>query len=455
MTLTATPELCPNCQVSLVTEADETPWCERCEWNLDFAQPDPDRGPVGRMLDRWAFRVGFASNRRLFKEISSRPIRRPEITPAFLLLLGVSLLLIGIFVSAIVSGIFLVIDGILPLKLLGLLLLALAFFFRPRLGRLKYFHDQYDEITRGTAPHLFALLDRAADALGARRLDHVFVGPEWNASASVVGLRRRKVLVLGLPLWVSARPQERVFLLGHELGHFVNRDVRRGLLTQPACTMFANLADLVRPDKAGGLHLDDHLGFGLLSKLANMIATPFLWTLTYALFLIHIGLTMLAARDGQRAEYYADALAIELAGTKASTFLDLLNDSFLTVVGARARGNHGFADWHTAVEQARVVQTERLGRLRQVSQRWEASPFSEHPPYGLRHRMLSTAPYVDPKIVLTEEEAKQIDAELAKYEKATARSWPIPGERSAAPAAAVHDLVDGFAATAEVPRRLV
>ncbi|HCU52518.1 MAG TPA: peptidase M48, partial [Micromonosporaceae bacterium] len=385
VSLTSTPELCPSCQVSLVTDADETPWCERCEWNLDFVNPDPHRGRVGRMLDRWAFRVGFTSNRRLFKEISSRPIRRPEITPAFLLLLGVSLLLMGIFVSAIVSGLFLVIDGNPGLKLVGLFLLGFAFVFRPRIGRLKPYYEHYDEVTRGTAPHLFALLDRSADAIGARRPDHVFVSPEWNASADVVGLRRRKVLLLGLPLWVSSRPQERVFILGHELGHFVNRDVRRGLLTQPACTMFANLADMVRPD-TGRVSLEDDLGFGLLTKLANMIARPFLWALSYALLIVHIGMTMIAATDGQRAEYYADTLAMELAGTKASTCLDLLNESFLTVVGARARGNHGFEDWRIAVEQARVGQMERLARLRQVSLRKEASPFHEHPPYGLRHR---------------------------------------------------------------------
>ena len=40
---------------------------------------------------------------------------------------------------------------------------------------------------------------------------------------------------------------ERVALLGHELGHFVNGDPRRGLLTQPALTMLASAADLFRP----------------------------------------------------------------------------------------------------------------------------------------------------------------------------------------------------------------
>lgn len=304
----ASPELCPTCQVNLVTLFDEPSWCERCEYGLDRFIPPIGLGPIGRVVERLGMRLGFRLNRRLFADISAKDIRRPGVTPAFLVLLVVSLLLFALALGAAVGGILLIIKGNVMLAVLGALLLGTAVLLRPRLGRLKPLRECYDELTRQEAPELFALIEKSAHAVGTHMVDVVLVGPEWNAFAGRFGLRRKRVLMLGVPMWVALRPQERVALLGHELGHFVNHDVRRGLLTQPACTVFAELARLFRPDSSA-------MQGNWITMIAQLVVTPVQLLLAYTMLIIHIGLILIASRDSQRSEYYADALAMELAGT--------------------------------------------------------------------------------------------------------------------------------------------
>ncbi|GIH08126.1 hypothetical protein Rhe02_61930 [Rhizocola hellebori] len=409
MTLAPAPAVCPTCHIALVAEYGRVPWCERCEHNLDHF--------TGRRFDRWAEAIGFDLNRRLFHEIAAEELKRPGMTSPLLVLLAISAVLMTVLVAVIGVAVYLVVAGAWPLKALGLILLAVAWLLRPRLGRLKPIRELYDEITRADAPALHAFLDRAAEAVGAKTPEHIFVGPQWNASAAVVGIRRRKVMMIGVPLWIAARPQERVFLIAHELAHFINRDVRRGLLTMPACTMFGSMADLVRPDDSAWNGWDDGTVIGGLTRLGQLISRPFMMALAHLLRTADIAIQVVAARQGQRAEYYADSVAAGLAGSRAASLFDLFHDELPPVIGSRARGGHGFDGWRTAVEEARAERAERMARLRQLTVREEASPFRHHPPTGLRHRMLALAPHQDPRIVLTDSEALLIDAELRRFER--------------------------------------
>jgi heat shock protein HtpX len=407
----STSEMCPTCQVALVTLYDEPSWCERCEFGLDRFTLPPGLGPLGRVMEKHGMRLGFRLNRRLFDDISARDIRRPGFTVGFVVLLAVSLLLMAASAGAAIGGVLLIVEGNFMLAIFGALLIGIAVLLRPRLGRLKPVREGYDELTRDGAPELFALIEKTALAVGTRMPDLVFTGPVWNAFAGRYGLRRRRVLMLGAPMWVCLRPQERVALLGHELGHFVNHDLRRGLLTQPACTVFAELARLLRPDH------DSSRGRGnLFTMLAMTLVQPVQWLLCYLMLIVHIGLTLIAARDSQRAEYYADALAMEVAGTDAGSFYDLHADGMTTVVGGRARAGEGYSGWREGVEKARADRAGQLTLLRQLSLRRESSPFNTHPPDGMRRGMVATQPHRPPRIVLGEAQAARIDAELAKHE---------------------------------------
>lgn len=407
---------CPECQVSLVSEGDATPWCPRCLWNLDHFEPDPGDGWIARRIARLDHVAGYDLSLQLSRSLSGRQVERPRVGVAALLLAVISGMLLAVVLGMVVSGVWLIIEGNPLLKVMGAVLLVFAYGLRPRLGRLRKVLEEYDEITRDRAPRLFALIDRAAQAAGTPPPHHVLVGPEWNAFASTLGLRRRRVLMLGLPLWSSIRRQERVALLSHELGHFANGDPRTGLLTMPALETFGLVAVMLHPDRPQPS--EDGGFFSLFMFLGQWAAYPFLLLASHLCMLVHLGVNMLGARQSQRAEYYADDLAAQVAGSAAVKGLNdvfAIGEGLITVVGARSRSNSGAGGWLEGVEGARERVQPRLGPIRQLTIRQDASMFASHPPAGLRHAVVTEGPHHDAAVVLTETEANAIDAELARY----------------------------------------
>ncbi|MER5276557.1 M48 family metallopeptidase [Streptomyces sp. NPDC002809] len=108
---------------------------------------------------------------------------------------------------------------------IGLLLLSLAIAMRPRPGRLD---PDAPTVREADAPALFALLHRAADMAGARRVDAVQFTADFSANVIHYGLRRRRCFVLGLPLWAASPPQQRVAAVTQALGRSAPRNVRDG-----------------------------------------------------------------------------------------------------------------------------------------------------------------------------------------------------------------------------------
>jgi heat shock protein HtpX len=417
----ATPTVCPACMTPLVTLHAETPWCERCEWGLDRPTPQPEDSGMARWRRRTVHRVGWRLDRRLYALLAGGDPQRPRPGADAAVLVTVSAVLALLLIAVLAIGAYLVVAGVFLMKAVGALMVGAAVLMRPRLGRLRPLLAGADELTREQAPQLFGLLDQVATAAGAPMPHHVLLTPEFNAGMAVVGLRRRRVLMLGLPMWAVLRPQERVALLGHEFGHTVNNDVRRGLASRLALTTFGHLADLLLPAHPPSYQrgLID-----LATRLARVLLWPVLWSAAQLLWCVHLGLNVLGARDGQRAEYYADALAARVAGSNAVQSLSdalVSSGTLAAVTASRARGRQLAAGWRVAAEQTRQEQQPRLARLRQLSLRRDSSPFASHPPGGLRHRMIAAHPHRTPAVVLTDSRSALIDAELARYEESIRR----------------------------------
>ncbi|GIM93433.1 M48 family metalloprotease [Paractinoplanes toevensis] len=295
--------------------------------------------------------------------------------------------------------------GILS-KALGLLLLGVAIVLRPRLGRLAALSDGTRQADRSTSPELFALVERVAAAIGAPAPHVVLLGYELNAFTTTVGLRRRRVLYLGVPLWATLDPQERVALIGHELGHFVNGDVRRGPLTLVAETTLAQVAGLFAPAGPG-------VG-GFVEAVSRSIG----WVISRAAMLLQLVLLWTSLGDSQRAEYLADELGARAGGTAAAVRLSdhlLLHTAIDTVIQREARAGHGMAAWRTASDAARTNQAPNLPLLRQLSRHTEASLFGSHPPSGLRSEMLEKRPAHPAAVTLVEPVSARIDAEMGSF----------------------------------------
>jgi hypothetical protein len=82
---------------------------------------------------------------------------------------------------------------------------------RPRLDTLPADAEVLD---RSAAPELYAVADRVADRLGARRPRRIAIRDLATETRYVrTGLTRTPVLVVGLPLWLALPPGQRVTLL--------------------------------------------------------------------------------------------------------------------------------------------------------------------------------------------------------------------------------------------------
>ncbi|MFC0007292.1 M48 family metallopeptidase [Micromonospora siamensis] len=415
--MTTTAATCPSCGTGTTALREAAPWCPGCEWNLDAYDPARRKREFawGR-LDRWAHRLAVGQ----FARLSARGLDDSGSPVARIVTMAVSVLLLAGVLALAATGVWLLVAFPFPnlSMLLGVVLLALAYALRPRFGRLD---EHLTVLDRDRAPELFALVDEVAAAAGTPAPHVLAVDGTLNAYAGTVGVRRRRVLCLGLPLWGALPAGERVALLGHELGHFANGDPRRAPLVQPALTMLGSAADLVRP-------VGTVSGAGLLELVGLALAHAVQAVLARVLLASQLVLVAVALRDSQRAEYLADEMAARVAGTDAATgMLDALlaQESIALAVRRESRAGHGPDRWRAAVADARLAAADRLPLVRQLSVRDEVTLFAEHPPTGLRQRLLASRPRHEPLVVLTEQRRTRIDAELAaEYEKVRrAVSW--------------------------------
>jgi len=400
---------CPRCDLALVTEVGAAPWCERCEWGLERYEPPVGAGWSARWLGRLSYRVAYRATVAQFRGLQRSAPTRPGFGPVRLAVYGISLVLMLLTAALAAGGVLLIATNpnVATISVGGAAILV-AIGLVPPLDR---FDRDHDPLTRDEAPTLYALVDRVAAAIGTRAPGVIAVSPDFNAAVSEYGPRRRRVLYLGLALWGVLTPQQRVAVLGHELGHFVNGDVRNSLLARPAMLTLGRLARLLNPGRARHA--------GALVAVSELMLKVVMRPIAIGLMLAQLGIQALVFRDGQRAEYLADLGAARLAGTSVAVeVLDLMvhGEGGHTTVASQARAGNGVQEWRTAIAELRDRQTPaRLQRLRQLTVRREASLLATHPPSGLRSRLLEAGPWLDPAVRLTPDESERIDAELARH----------------------------------------
>lgn len=188
--------------------------------------------------------------------------------------------------------------------------------------------------------------------------------------------------------------------------------VRRGLLASVPLHTLAALVHLLRPDR-----MRRYRGFGL-AGFAEMSTRLVLAVVCTVLRGVWVLLVWLEGPDGQRAEYLADQLAVQVAGSAATVeLLDtmLVADGVLRQVRTSARRGEDITQWRVAADTIRHGVGDRLPRLRQLSRRDDASLFASHPPDGLRASLVESRPHTEPAVLLSDEDARRIDEELATW----------------------------------------
>jgi heat shock protein HtpX len=385
----------------------EVPWCPGCEWNLGAFEPPQDHSIPKRFIRRAGrdHRRAYALDAAMFSRMTQEEATRPGVTGPWLILQAASILLVVATAALFGAGIWLLMR---PPYLPGLALIAVAIELRPRFDKLE---PTDRAVTAGQAPVTFGLLARVAAAVGAPCPRTLHVDAEFNAYCGRSGLLRHPVLGLGLPLWASLSPQARVALLGHELGHLVNGDPRRGLLTQPALTTFGRLAELFDPVDMPFRSIWGNES-GLMRLLGTLILAPFTWVCDR----IHLFLLGISARDSRRAEYLADRLAIRAGGLDAAQELlrTLLAGSAVRIMVRRsALASAEPSEWLAAADLGRAEVRAGMREREQRSIRLGAALLASHPATGLRSRLLNEHAVAAADVVVGADEWAASDAELA------------------------------------------
>ena len=150
------------------------------------------------------------------------------------------------------------------------------------------------ELTREAHPRLHALLDDVAEAAGERGADAVYLDADVNAS--VFEHRRRRIMLLGLPLLATLAADELRAVIAHEYGHFKGGDTRfSAWIWRTRVAVLKTVARLAESESW---------------FRRNIVRWPF--ELYAKLFL------RITNADSRRAEFAADALAARVASPDAA-----------------------------------------------------------------------------------------------------------------------------------------
>ncbi|MEV0990681.1 M48 family metallopeptidase [Streptomyces sp. NPDC049949] len=412
---------CPECRASVPVDDRYVEWCAACDWNVDPGAPEPEPGRIAAARRRLAHAHGeqLAAEMEQGGGQSGLVGRDAATVSAFAL----SLVVHGVTVVLAVTGILLVVlgwdTGVQPL--LGALLLGLAAVLRPRPARLP---KDAPVLYRADAPRLFELIDEVGTAVGTAGVHAVVVEPGANASVTTYGLGARRMMTLGLGLWEVLPPQERVALLGHELGHFAHGDTRRGIVTGGALDALATWFYMLAPTPPRGL----------LDRFVNAVTFLPRWT-AYGLLVLLDHLTL---RASQRAEYLADVSAARAGSTEAAVGLmdrllasqavgpELRRES----VAAQVRGGPAGREaceraeqglWERLAARMGAVPEREYERLRRVAARRGHSVDSTHPPTHLRRRCAAAGGPYTAQVTYDEDRGAAVAHELAPARAALAR----------------------------------
>ncbi|WP_329498945.1 M48 family metallopeptidase [Kitasatospora herbaricolor] len=430
------PSVCPSCAAALTSDERYPAWCPGCEWNLSpVVAPAADlsarqRRAAEREWEAQADALALARRRaeQVYGVVAAGAGPREDRTwIAAMVLAGVvHLVTVGLLAGSVALQF---VDS-WPLRVVGWLGLAFAVVLRPRLGRLP---DDGSVLRRAAAPALYALVDRVAAAVGTGPVDVIRVTDEFNASFGRVGLGRRSVLTLGLPLWEALGDGQRLALLGHELGHDVNGDHRSGRWLGSAISTLTQWWYVTQPvhhgDRSGMLTDSVQEIANLGQRIANLAMACGNWLVGLLLGLLE----RLTSRSGQGAEYRADAIAARVASSSDTEGLlrTLLLSGSAATVQARLRSLSGVRQsshaagvagfWAAFTAELASVPPQETERLLRLSVRELSGVDSSHPPTYLRIRMLGHRPVPAPALVVAPEEAAAIEAELAPLRLRIAR----------------------------------
>ena len=400
---------CPECGAPIPSLVGYPDWCGDCGWNL--ARPPSLAGGAGRFA-RLSEALGRRSGERLATELQAAGELRPRLTAAkagaYVIAAGVHLFTLALLAGGVAA---IVVEPNVASILIGLAMISAGLSMRPRVPR----EPAGVVLDPAAAPALHALAGRVADALGRPAPAAIIADSRWNASWALVGWRRRRVLVVGIPVLAALEPQERVAMVAHEVGHDRNGDVSRGVFIGSAVNGLDSLSDILRPPRSR-----PELNLGLYEWMTGGL----MWVITRPIDWLLWLQARLLLRDMQRAEYLADAEAAGVAGSAAVIAMHerlLLYPTFQHAVQQASLADDATGAVDRVRQALRSVPERERERRRRVARLERTRLEDTHPPTGMRIALLEERAQRDPAVTLHALDSARIDAELAALEPSVGR----------------------------------
>lgn len=392
---------CPKCNSNIEITEGYVQWCEHCLWNLKPYEEETDKDNI---IDRTYKRVGSELGKKLFQSMVTSGSMKPTMTVAKLLALILSCIVCSISIISIMLMVYLLINfgTNIVLILLSLFLLGIAVVTFPRFGKTPKI------VSRNEFPTLYKLVDDITKASDSKDVYGIVINEEFNASFTEVGLKRRKIISIGLPLFYILNNEEKVALLSHEIAHGVNGDITRGLLTGTAINTLITWYELVSPEN----NVEDSWGYiPIISTITNLI----MLALSKIILLVIIILIHLVYNDSQRAEYLADYIGASISGTNAmKSLLDKLHLDITYKIALQKTALNGKKTtfFHEILTQVNMIPKKELERIKLVERAEGSRLDATHPPTAYRISLMEQLNNFNPKIRLSESDSLLIEKEL-------------------------------------------
>jgi Zn-dependent protease with chaperone function len=355
-------------------------------------------------VDRWSERQVKA----LFQQVSSSAVQRPGWDLARAASYALACCVHVFCLALVVLGIWLIvaIPNVVSITL-AIVALLVGFELRPRLGS---FRKLKNVKRREDAPVLFAVLDQVAAEVGTRPVHGVVADANWNASYRAVGWRRRRVVILGLPLWDALPADQKVAILGHEFAHAVNGDARHGLIVGTSIATLARLRSMLRPAprrrRRTWIYFAEEAARLVQAVLCSAVAG------------LLMAQQLISLRAGQRAEYLADVIAARVASPASMAgALDTLvtgRSTHTWIVGRRRFSGPDTSFWDQLRSALSAVPESEKERRRRERARERLQVTDSHPPMHLRIKMVQALPPSTASVSLSATQEEEIRAELAR-----------------------------------------
>ncbi|MEO2074821.1 MAG: M48 family metallopeptidase [Bacillus sp. (in: firmicutes)] len=293
---------CPNCLKTIPVHKGYITWCE-CGYNLHTAkEEEPKRkSRMVRLYDH----LGERSGEFIFQQMMNTTNFTQRKSIVNMIALMIATIVHTISVASFVFGVYLLFfqHNHFILLFFGLVLLGIAWFTRPRVGKLE---KNERIIPKDEMPATYAVLDDLADAMGIKKIDGIIINEDYNAAITKIGWRRRTIVFIGVPLFSALTPDEQCSVFAHELGHYQNKDLTYGFYVGTAINTLYDWYTLLDPVQS-----EQTFEYSLLDMITNFIL-KLLAQIPYLTFSL---LLHLLWNQKQIGEYLADYRAAQICGS--------------------------------------------------------------------------------------------------------------------------------------------